>query len=138
RSLDCISVFANDAADAGLVDEVVAGFDAADPYSRRDLALAAQSPAETFRFGVPRADQLRFLGDQAAEGFYRVAATRLAQAGGLPVEVDIQPLLDADQLLYAGPWVAERAAAIEPLLRSNPAAVHPVVRSIVQGGFGAS
>src|SRR4029079_18463601 len=35
RSLDCITVFANDAADAALVDCVAAGFDAADPYSRK-------------------------------------------------------------------------------------------------------
>src|SRR5690606_1627646 len=97
-----------------------------------------QAPGEGFRFGVPRPDQLRFLGDEAAERLYRAAVGRLTRAGGFATEIDIQPLLDAAQLLYAGPWVAERAAAIEPLLRSHPAAVHPVVRAIIQGGFGVS
>jgi allophanate hydrolase len=81
---------------------------------------------------------LRFLGDEASERLYRATAERLEAAGGVAVEVDIQPLLDAAQLLYAGPWVAERAAAIEPLLRANPTAVHPVVRAIVEGGFAVS
>jgi allophanate hydrolase len=43
--------------------------------------------------------------------------------------------LAAAQLLYAGPWVAERAAAAEPLLRANPAAIDPVVRAILQAGL---
>src|SRR4029079_1161282 len=50
RSLDCIPVLAADAQDCALVDEVVAGFDEADIYSRRlkDIALGQ-------RIGVPLA-----------------------------------------------------------------------------------
>ena len=40
--------------------------------------------------------------------------------------------------LYSGPWVAERAAALETLLDSNPGAIHPVVRAIVQSGKSLS
>ncbi len=58
--------------------------------------------------------------------------------GALPVEVDVAPLLAAAQLLYGGPWVAERTAVLESLLDENPAAVHPVVRTIVQAGKGVS
>jgi allophanate hydrolase len=137
RSLDCITVFAGDTRDAILVDAVVAGFDAADPYSRRDPGSPPPLGA-AFTFGVPRADQLRFLGDEASAALFKEGAARLTAAGGTAVEVDIQPLLDAAQLLYAGPWVAERTAAIEDLLRNNPAAVHPVVRAILMGGFGVS
>ena len=54
--------------------------------------------------------------------------------GGSAVEVDVQPLLDAALLLYAGPWVAERTAAMEGILKSNPDAVHPVVREIAERG----
>ena len=50
------------------------------------------------------------------------------------MEIDIAPLLAAAKLLYGGAWVAERTAALGPLLRSNPNAVHPVVRAIVEGG----
>jgi len=137
RSLDCITVFTGTSADAALVDSVAAGFDAADPYSRQPgppaLALGAD-----YRMGVPRLDQLNYLGDAASERFYDEAIARLAATGATLVEVDIAPLLEAAQLLYAGPWVAERTAAIEDLLRTTPAAVHPVVRAIVQTGFGVS
>ena len=133
RSLDCITVFAPDPADAALVDCVAAGFDAADPYSRRAPDAAFQIPA-VFHFGVPRPHQQVFFGDAQAETLYRAAVARLEAAGGQAVEVDIDPLLAAAQMLYAGPWVAERTAAAEPLLTSNPAAIEPTVRAILQGG----
>ncbi len=137
RSLDCITVFTADAVDAALVDAVAGGFDPADPYSRRDEAGRARF-GETWRLAVPRPDQLQFFGDEAAARFYDDAVARLAAAGATLVEVDIAPLLEAAQLLYAGPWVAERTAAIEDLLRTKPGAIHPVVRAIVQGGFAVS
>lgn len=137
RSLDCVTVLANDVADAALVDSVVAAFDPTDAYSRRPPA-APPLLGESFRFGVPKADQLIFMGDDQAQAFYGQAVTRLTAAGGVAVEIDIEPLLEAAKLLYSGPWVAERTAAIEPLLRQTPAAVHPVVRAILQGGFGVT
>ena len=63
---------------------------------------------------------------------------RVAAMGGRAVDVDIAPLLAAAELLYQGPWVAERTAAVEPLLRTRPAAIHPVVRGILQGGWSIS
>ncbi|MBU2136036.1 MAG: allophanate hydrolase, partial [Alphaproteobacteria bacterium] len=137
RSLDCITVFTETAADAALVDSVAAGFDPTDPYSRPP-GPAAPNLGPAYRMGVPRLDQLNYLGDAASERFYDQAIARLAATGATLVEVDIAPLLEAAQLLYAGPWVAERTAAIEDLLRTRPAAVHPVVRAIVQTGFGVS
>ncbi|WP_333585299.1 allophanate hydrolase [Phenylobacterium sp.] len=137
RSLDCITVFTADAADAALVDQAASGFDASDPYSRRPAAGPADF-GPVFRLGVPRLDQLQFLGDEAAARFYDAAIARLAATGATLVEVDISPLLEAAQLLYAGPWVAERTAAIEDLLKTRPGAIHPVVRAIVQGGFAVS
>lgn len=137
RSLDCITVFTPDAADAALVDSVAAGYDAEDAYSRRDQA-GPPPLGEIFTFAVPRPDQLQFFGDLEAQALYEAAVTRLWAMGGRKVEVDIAPLLEAARLLYSGPWVAERTTAIEDLLRANPAAVHPVVRAILQGGFGVS
>jgi len=133
RSLDCITVFAGDLDGATLVDGVVAGFDAADSFSRRVPETTATIPA-AFRFGVPRLEQQVFLGDARAEALYRAAIARLEAAGGRAVEVDIDPLLAAAQMLYAGPWVAERTAAAESLLKANPAAIEPTVRAILQGG----
>jgi allophanate hydrolase len=137
RSLDCVTVLTADAADAALVDGVAAGFDPADPYSRREPEADGGFGAR-FRFGVPKPSQRQFFGDAESAALFEAAIGRLEAAGGTPVEVDIAPLLDAAKLLYSGPWVAERTSAVEGLLKANPAAIHPVVRAIVQGGAAVS
>jgi allophanate hydrolase len=136
RSLDCITVFTTNVEDAALVDEIVAGPDAEDPYSRPPQAVPALGNA--FRFGVPRPEQLQFFGDEASGRLFQQALCRMVATGGTPIEVDIAPLLKAAQLLYAGPWVAERTAAIEDFLRKSPGAVHPVVRAIIAAGAGVT
>ena len=136
RSLDCVTVLTGNVEDALLVDEVVAGFDDADPYSRQPRDLPALG--NTFRFGVPRPEQLQFFGDEASGRLYQQALCRLVATGGTPVEVDIAPLLKAAQLLYSGPWVAERTAAVEDFLRKSPGAVHAVVRAIIAAGTGVT
>lgn len=130
RSIDCITVFTDQIADARLVDSVVAGFDAGDPFSK-PLANAALSPK---RIGVPLPQQRVFFGDTQAEHFYERALATLA-ANHEIVEIDIAPLLEAAQLLYGGPWVAERTAAAESLLTTNPDAIDPTVRSILEPGL---
>jgi allophanate hydrolase len=136
RSLDCVTVFTTTVSDARLVDEIVAGFDADDPFSRP--APAEPTFGAAFRFGVPRPEQLQFLGDDASSRLYQDALSRMVATGGTPVEVDIAPLLKAAQLLYSGPWVAERTAAIEDFLRKCPGAIHPVVRAIIAAGAGTT
>ncbi|MEL6738846.1 MAG: allophanate hydrolase, partial [Pseudomonadota bacterium] len=129
RTLDCITVFTDAIEDARLVDSVVAGFDQTDPYSR-PLENRALSPK---RIGVPRRDQRAFFGDGQSEFFYEKALETLAQSAVL-VEIDIEPLNEAAALLYNGPWVAERTAAIETLLLEDPGAIDPTVREVVEPG----
>lgn len=129
RTLDCITVFTDGIEDALVVDAVVAGFDAEDAFSR-PLGNASLTGK---RIGVPRRDQRQFFGDVEAEYLYDRALGVLAGLGDI-VEIDIEPLLEAAQLLYGGPWVAERTAAIAPLLQSNPLAIDPVVHEVVAPG----
>jgi allophanate hydrolase len=129
RTIDCITVFTDDTADARLVDAVVAGFDVADPYSK----ALADNPLAVKRIGVPRREQRVFFGDVESEYLYDKALATLAGLGEI-VEIDLAPLLEAAQLLYGGPWVAERTAAMEDILASNPRAVDPTVRAVVEPG----
>lgn len=138
RSLDCISVFAADLAGAARVDDVLTAFDAEDDYSRHAPTIPPPLAARGFRFAIPRPDQRIFLGDGESEALYAAAIAQLQAVGGVPVEVDIAPLLDAAKLLYSGPWVAERTAAVEPLLRATPSAIEPTVRAIVQAGLAVT
>ncbi|UXC93450.1 MULTISPECIES: allophanate hydrolase [unclassified Sphingobium] len=133
RTLDCITAFTSDTADARLVDSVAAGFDAADPYSKP----LADRPIGRKRIGVPRRDQRSFFGDAQSEYLYDRALDRLSTVAEL-VEIDYAPLQEAAQLLYGGPWVAERTAAIADLLADHPHAIDPTVREVVEPGLEIS
>jgi allophanate hydrolase len=135
RSLDCITVFANDVTDAALVDGVLAAFDADDPYSR---SAPERASSETPRIGLAPLASLDFDGDAESRALYETAVAHLTSLARAKAHVDIAPLLDCAKLLYEGPWVAERTAALMPLLRSNPGAIHPTVRAIVEKGLAFS
>ncbi len=52
---------------------------------------------------------------------------------GVSPQIDLTPFRAAAELLYAGPWVAERLAAIRPFFERHADAMDPVVRSIIGG-----
>jgi allophanate hydrolase len=137
RTLDCVSVFALTTDDAWAALAVMAGADANDPYSRnRPLGEPGAMPA--FRIGVPRPGERIFFGDTQAASDYAAALDRLVRLGGTLVEIDIEPFYETARLLYEGPWVAERYAAVESLIASSPESMHPVTREIILGGVRPS
>ena len=137
RSLDCVSIFALTVEDSLEVLRVAAAPDAADPYSR-SAAPAATAPARGRRFGIPAADQLRFFGDDAAQTLFEAAARRLEALGWTRCVVDYRPFSDAADLLYSGPWVAERTAAVGDFIAAHPGSALPVTRQIIMGGVQRS
>ncbi len=132
RSLDCVSVFAGSVPDAQRVLAVLAGFDALDPYSRG----AGPSGRPIRRVGVP--EELEFFGDEAYARLFDDGVERARALGLEVVRFDIAPFLAAARLLYGGPWVAERYAAVGEFIEEHPDDAHPVVREIVLGGRGVS
>jgi allophanate hydrolase len=126
RSLDCVSVFTRDLDDAADVLAVLAGPDADDPWSR-----AASAPREGLRTRLLTGDHLDFEGDTAMADAFAALAEGVARIG-------IGPLLEAGDLLYAGPWVAERLADVEGFLADHPGDVLPVTRTVIEGGHRVS
>jgi allophanate hydrolase len=135
RTLDCVSIFAHSCGDAHAAWSAARGFDPADPYSREPGTGqdAVAWSGSLFRFGVPPKAQLEFFGDEEAARLYEAAIERLKELGGQKVEIDFSIFRGAAELLYAGPWVAERAAALGGFLDTNASDIHPVVRSIISG-----
>ncbi|NRB74124.1 MAG: allophanate hydrolase [Verrucomicrobiales bacterium] len=133
RSLDCVSIFSKIAADAKTVFDVAAAFDSADAYSR-EPDQTPWFPADAFTFGVPRADQLKFFGNKEAEHLFAEAVARLESLGGTQVEIDFSAFLEAALLLYEGPWVSERYAAIQGFIEEQPESLFPVTEAIISGG----
>jgi allophanate hydrolase len=125
-------VFANTAADASLISEVVGKYDATDYFSRE--VTPAGNIGKTFRFGVPQS--LDFAGDPDTPELFTTAIKRIEAIGGLAVTIDLTPFTEAAKLLYEGPWVAERWAGVGEFVEANPEAVFPVTRKILEGSKG--
>jgi allophanate hydrolase len=140
RSLDCVSIFAVTAGDAETVWRLAQGPDAHDPFSRTRKPGAGAAPwlPGAFRFGVPDRAQLEFFGDEEAADLFAEAASRLEAIGGVRTTIDLSAFREAADLLYEGPWVAERFAAVGRFLTEKPDALHPVVAAILRQGQGYS
>ncbi|MFN0218040.1 MAG: allophanate hydrolase [Hyphomicrobium sp.] len=136
RSQDTVSVFALTVADAQFVYKQIAAFDAEDAFARRQPGASAYVSARP-RIGIPGAP-LEFFGDDAAVGLYADAIACARSLGAEIVEIDFTPFADAARLLYSGPWVAERLAAIKTFAATHPASLHPVVGEIILGGGSLS
>jgi allophanate hydrolase len=128
RSLDCVSIFARDYDIAARVLAVTSGFDSTDPFSREISQLPIKSG---FTFGVPT--ELEFFGNDAMRQLYEQAIARATAIGGRRVGIDYGPFLAAAELLYGGPWVAERVAAVRSFYPNHAHALHPVIRQIFDG-----
>jgi allophanate hydrolase len=134
RSLDCVSVLALTTDDAAAVLAAVAGPDAGDPYSRA-VPIGALGPLPPhLRVGVPRSSDRLFFGDAGTAAAYEQALSLAEGLGATLVDVDMAPFLEAARLLYEGPWVAERTAAVGDFIADHPDAVHPVTHSIISAG----
>lgn len=129
RSLDCVSVFARSVADARAAFDVMAGYDALDPFSR--TLPAAGKPLR--RLGVPRPQDRLFFGDAMQAQAYAAALREVASLGLPMVEIDMGDFFETARLLYEGPYVAERRAAIGTFFETNARDIHPVTRAIVAG-----
>jgi allophanate hydrolase len=135
RGLDCASVFAGTVADAWQVLEAMAGYDPEHALSRKAPGRALHrsvAAGTSFRFGVP--SSLEFFGNTEYARLFEAARRELEALGGKPVTVDIEPLVAAGALLYGGPWVAERFAAVGEFIEEHAEHVHPVVRDIILAG----
>lgn len=133
RTVDCVSILACTAQDALSVLRVVAVPDSQDAYSRTSSQALTATSLDGFRFGiVDPTVRARCAPDVVAR--YEAAIAGLEVLGGVPVMIDYGPFEEAASLLYAGPWVAERYAAISDFAQSQPESIHPIVREIVISG----
>ncbi|MEZ2353387.1 allophanate hydrolase [Caballeronia sp. RCC_10] len=139
RTLDCVTFFTATAAEASELLALTARHDPRDAYSRRNPqwnAARAFGTPHGFRFGVPA--QLEFAGCSESPALFAQTRALLEAAGGEAVEIDFQPFVEAAQLLYQGPWVAERYSVTGELMTTQPDAVLPVIRDVLAKAPGAT
>ncbi len=135
RSLDCVSIFALTCADAAAVMVC-----AADERRRtkdeptRHALHPSPFTHSLFRFGILPPHQRQFFGNCAYAEMYETAIAGLAALGGTPVEINYTPFQATADLLYNGPWVAERYAAIREFFHAHSDALLPITRQIIGRG----
>jgi allophanate hydrolase len=138
RTLDCVSVFALTVEDAWDVFAAMAGYDPADSYSREFLLRSPSTRIPGMNVGVPDAASRVFGGDARAEAAFDRHVADLAALGATICEVSLAPFFETARLLYSGPWVAERHAAMRAFLARSPQSILPVTRGIVEGAAKCS
>jgi len=129
RSLDCVSIFALTLEDADLVAQLLTQFDLSDGYSRPAPAATRYFSA-TPRFAIPLDPE--WYGDTQAEASWDQSLQQLRSLGVQLVAMDFEPMYTLAKLLYGGPWVAERHAAIKEFMATQADAMNPVVRGIIE------
>ncbi|UXD86058.1 allophanate hydrolase [Thalassolituus hydrocarboniclasticus] len=129
RSLDCVSVFALNTLDAERIFALAAQFDAQDAYSRP----VGNPPLKTIRrLAVPAG--MPWFGDDVQQAAFTAALANAESLGFELITIDFSPLSELAALLYQGPWVAERYAAVGEFIRQDLPGINPVVKSIIAGG----
>lgn len=134
RSLDCVTAFAHELDDAMLVDRVARGPDASDPWSR---TIVRRSPELPRRILLPAGDW-PFFGPFASqyETAWRQAEKKAAQLGIEVQTIDYALFSEAAALLYDGPWVAERWAALGAFVETHPGVTFPATEQVLRSGSG--
>lgn len=132
KSLDCISIFALTVADADLVANVLEAYDPLDCYSRKHPKNVPAHFSSKLKFAIP--EKLNFFGDEQAEKAFQQTVQLLESLNAEITRIDFSDFEQLAVQLYQGSWVAERTAAVEYLLKTNPDAFDPTVLEIIKNG----
>jgi len=129
RTLDVVSVFALTVSDAARVMAVMEGADPAEPVFQAHAPRRAWF-SDPLRVAVPHTLGADTAPEQAQ--LFQAALAGLQALGAQVHGVDMAALFEVARLLYEGPWVAERYAVAQALMESQPQALDPVVRGVLE------
>jgi len=128
KSLDCVSIFSLTVDDAETIASLIESFDAADGYSRK--TQIAHYFSDKPCFAIPVSPD--WFGDEKAKAAWLLTLEKMRSMNVQLVEMDFTPMFALAQLLYGGPWVAERHAAIADFMQSHAADMNEVVLGIIE------
>ncbi|KAG4442389.1 hypothetical protein IFR05_002091, partial [Cadophora sp. M221] len=137
RSLDCVSILALTTEDAQLVLQIASVYDEKDAFSRpvptTHLAYTSISKPR-----IAICDSPPWFGKTEQKAAYSRALEKCSTLGWELIPTDFTSLFKLASLLYEGPWVAERFAAIKDFISKPDIRMDPVVKSIIQKAEGFS
>ena len=124
RTLDCVSIFAHTCHDAHTVLQAARGFDPLDPFSRAPAPGQDAAPWLAGALPLRRARRRPSSNSSAMTKPPRSTSSPsppCKSLGGEKVEIDFAPFRAAADLLYSGPWVAERLAELRDFIGAHAA-----------------
>ena len=134
KTLDCVSVFTLTAADAELVLSVMKSTlleNQCEPQFHPAITSVNRFPGN-LRIGIP--DNCEFFGNKAYQASFIAALSQISKMSAQQHRFEFEPFSQVANLLYLGPWVAERYTTVADLLARQPKAVDATVRKIVEMG----
>ena len=129
RSLDCVSILALTIEDAREVFEIAASYDAEDSYSRPRVFQPPYTE-ETPRIAI--CDNPPWFDHNLQCDAYQQSLQQAEKLGWSLEHTGFSALFSLANLLYEGPWVAERFCSIKEFIGRPDVEIDPVVRSIIQ------
>lgn len=127
RTLDCIGVLACTVADSALVLSLMEGQDGTDSYCRPRPMAAAPKPLAQLRVATPAHRQL----SPAYEAAFADFTAQLTGQTAALQEISFDTLFEVAELLYHGPWVAERVVGARSVYEHQPERLLPVIRQVL-------
>jgi amidase/allophanate hydrolase len=137
-TIDCVSIFCNTVRDGEAILGVIEGFDPEDPYSRPATVSAATGPGKAFRFGRIAPAEIECFGISECAELYEQACERFSRLGGKAVEIDFAPFRQAGEMMFTGPWVAERRSVIAALTDIDNGGLLDVTRTVLRSASSYS
>lgn len=133
-SLDCVTVFAHTLEDARAVDLVERSYDTECPWSKEFAPLQKKVPE---KICIPD-KELTFFGPYAKA--YKEkweSVIKNLERLGIPIEsIDYSIFSEAAAILYDGPWIAERWAALGEFVEKNQGkTMVSVTEKILRSGY---
>lgn len=127
RSFDTATVFAADLDDALVVDHLVRGPDPDDAFS----APVSRQTVENMRIAMAPPDQIDTFGDQDVARLYAQAYEQISRQKHFS-PTRLGPFQSINELMFFGPFLAERDVSVGAFIEANPKACHPVVGPMIQ------
>lgn len=127
RSFDTATVFAGDLEDALAVDAAVRGVDPSDPFSVEFKTQDIPCP----RVAMAPPPRLEFFGDHDVAALYAQAYGVLSGLTDI-AEADLAPFQSINDLMFFGPFLAERDVSVGAFIEAHADACHPVVGPMIQ------
>ena len=135
RSLDCVSLFTLNPDDAQEIFTLTEKYDPDDIYALKASGITKKYPLKRI-IGVP--DQ-NFITSTLTEEYKKLFNESIGNYKKLSyevIEINFEPFSQAADLLYAGPWLAERYISIKQHANKQPNGILPVTSEIITAAEG--